>query len=136
MSQRKDCNPVSQCPSFRNKTLSSPPSSLAASPRFHSSLPGARRSAQIMHRRVLSCNLSLPSYPQREKKTTRRKNLSALIISLKTLLAPYLWRTFNSLLPQAALPTLRNARLLRLGEERMGIEPSPANSLPGTQGSL
>lgn len=49
---------------------------------------------------------------------------SALIISLKTLLAPYLWRTFNSLLPQTALPTLTNARLLRLGEEIVGIEPS------------
>lgn len=33
----KDCKPVSQRPSFRNKTLSSPPSSLAASPCFHSS---------------------------------------------------------------------------------------------------
>lgn len=50
---------------------------------------------------------SLRPLPRKAAAGAERRNESAPIMSLKTLLAPYLWRTFNSRLPQTALPPLQ-----------------------------
>lgn len=101
----KDCKPVSQCPSFKNKTSSSPRL------HFHSFTRRVTVTCTQLcthaHAGLLRLRLLLNTSG---KKNRQHREKSAFIISLKTLLAPYLWRTFNSLLPQAALPTLRNAR--------------------------
>lgn len=117
MSQRRTGR-VSQRPSFKNKTLSPP--CLHLQPCLASTPPAGVHSASPP---LCTARASqrLPQ-PPGEQQRGGDEEKPALISSLKTLLAPYLWRTFNSALPQAALPPPRSARWLRLGEESAGTE--------------
>lgn len=117
MSQRRTGR-VSQRRSFKNKTLSPP--CLHLQPCLASTPPAGVHSASPP---LCTARASrrLPPPPGKQQRGGGEEK-SALISSLKTLLAPYLWRTFNSALPQAALPPPRSARWLRLGEESAGTE--------------
>lgn len=105
MSQRRTGR-VSQRPSFRNKTLSPP--CLHLQPCLASTPPAGVLSASPP---LCTARASqrLPPPPGKQQRGGKEEK-AALISSLKTLLAPYLWRTFNSALPQAALPPPRSAR--------------------------
>lgn len=105
MSQRRTGR-VSQRPSFKNKTLSPP--CLHLQPCLASTPPAGVHSASPPLC-TAPASLRLPQPPGKQQRGGDEEK-PALISSLKTLLAPYLWRTFNSALPQAALPPPRSAR--------------------------